>query len=75
MQGINAEFEQLFKIWEHDKSTSTTATGYENDYSGVSAKEYTEYVYHEYRWTGNNYKGQRPPEVVEIVRKWLKETL
>jgi curved DNA-binding protein CbpA len=74
MQKINAEFEQLFNVWEHDKSVSTAASGYENDYSGASAKEYTEYVYHEYRWTGNNYNGQHPPEVVDIVRKWLKET-
>lgn len=74
MQKINAEFDKLFEIWKHDKSSSANATGYENDYNGASAKEYTEYVYREYRWTGKNYNGQRPPEVVEIIRNWLKET-
>ena len=74
MQNINIEFEKLFKIWEHDTTASTTSTGYENDYSGTSATEYTEYVYREYHWCGSNYKGQRTPEIVEIVRVWLKET-
>ena len=74
MQDINVEFGKLFKIWEHDTTATTTATGYENDYSGTSAKEYAEYVYREYRWCGSNYEGQHAPEIVEIIRLWLKET-
>lgn len=73
MQDINAEFEVLYRIWEH-KSDQTTTSGYENDYNGASAKEYTEHVYREYRWKGKNYKGQNPREIVELIRKWLKET-
>ena len=38
------------------------------------AKEYTKYVYNEYRWKGRNYKGQHAPEIVGLVRAWLKET-
>ncbi len=74
MQQINAEFEKLFVIWEHRTDTTNTASGYEDDYSGATAKQYSEYVYNEYRWQGRNYKGQGPREVIEIVRKWLKET-
>lgn len=74
MQQINIEFEKLFAVWKNDTRITDTATGYEYDYTGASAKEYTDYVYNEYRFRGSNYKGQRPPEVVEIVRKWLKET-
>lgn len=53
---------------------SADTTGYEYDYSGATAKEYAEYVYNEYRWKGRNYKGQHAPEIVELVRTWLKET-
>lgn len=74
MQQINLEFERLYALWKDKPSASTSPTGYENDYSGASAKEYTEYVYNEYRWKGRNYKGQHAPEIVEIVRKWLKES-
>jgi curved DNA-binding protein CbpA len=74
MQKINGEFEKLFKIWEHHTEKNTVKTGYENDYSGTSATEYTQYVYNEYRFRGSNYKGQSPKEVCEIIRKWLKET-
>ena len=31
-------------------------------------------MYNEYRWKGRNYKGQHAPEIVALVRAWLKET-
>jgi curved DNA-binding protein CbpA len=74
MQMINLEFEKLFAIWKDDTRTVESATGYESDYCGASAHEYTEYVYNEYRFRGSNYKGQSPKEVVDILRIWLKET-
>ena len=74
MQQINLEFERLFAIWKDDTTVSVKASGYENDYAGASANEYTEYVYNEYRWKGRNYNGQMRGEIVEIIRKWLKET-
>lgn len=74
MQQVNIEFERLFEKWKDCTSASANSTGYEYDYSGATAKEYTEYVYNEYRWKGRNYKGQHTPEVVELVRAWLKET-
>jgi hypothetical protein len=74
MQQINLEFEKLFAIWKDDTRTVGTATGYESDYSGASAREYTDYVYNEYRYRGSNYKGQTPEEVTGILRVWLKET-
>jgi curved DNA-binding protein CbpA len=74
MQQINLEFEKLFAIWKDDKRTVETATGYEGDYNDSSAKEYTDYVYNEYRFRGSNYKGESPKEVVDILRTWLKET-
>lgn len=74
MQQVNVEFEKLFEKWKDCTSASANSTGYEYDYSGTTAKEYTEYVYNEYRWKGRNYKGQHTPEVVELVRIWLKET-
>lgn len=74
MQQINAEFEQLFAIWKTDTTASSGASGYENDYAGSSAREYTEYVYNEYRWKGRNYKGQMRGEIIEAIRTWLKDT-
>ncbi len=74
MQQINAEFTRLHALWKDDTSASDSASGYENDYAGATAEEYADYVYNEYRWTGSNYKGQHAPEVVELVRNWLKET-
>lgn len=74
MQQINLEFERLYAIWKDDTTVSAVASGYENDYAGASANEYTEYVYNEYRWKGRNYNGQMRGEIVEIIRKWLKET-
>ena len=74
MQQINAEFTRLHALWKDDTSASDSASGYENDYAGATAEEYADYVYNEYRWTGSNYKGQRVPEVVELLRRWLKET-
>ena len=74
MQQINAEFTRLYAVWKDDTTVSATASGYESDYAGATAEEYADYVYNEYRWTGSNYKGQHAPEVVELVRTWLKET-
>lgn len=74
MQLVNTEFERLFEVWKDRTDVSATSTGYEYDYQGATAKEYTEYVYNEYRWKGRNYKGQHAPEIVELVRDWLKET-
>ena len=31
-------------------------------------------MYNEYRWKGRNYKGQHAPEIVGLVRAWLRET-
>ena len=74
MQQINVEFERLHEIWKNDTTVSANASGYENDYAGASAKEYTDFVYNEYRWKGRNYQGQHTPEIVELVRNWMKET-
>lgn len=74
MQQVNVEFEKLYDVWKDSTNMSADTTGYEYDYSGATAKEYTEYVYNEYRWKGRNYKGQHAPEIVELVRTWLKET-
>ena len=74
MQEINAQFERLFQTWEKDTTVSQAATGYENDYSGSTARQYGEYVYNEYRWTGSNYQGQDVRDIIVIIRKWLKDT-
>lgn len=75
MQRINAEFEKLFAVWKDiPVSPSPDINGYENDYNGASAGEYTRYVYNEYRWCGSNYQGQSSREIVQIIRDWLKET-
>lgn len=74
MQQINVEFERLHEIWKNDTTISANASGYENDYAGASAKEYADFVYNEYRWKGRNYQGQHTPEIVELVRNWMKET-
>lgn len=74
MQRVNTEFERLFEAWKDKPDVFATSTVYEYDYPGATAKEYTEYVYNEYRWKGRNYKGQHAPEIVELVRAWLKET-
>lgn len=74
MQQVNIEFEKLYDTWKDSTVVSAGSTGYEYDYSGATAREYTEYVYNEYRWKGRSYKGQHAPEIVELVRTWLKET-
>ena len=74
MQRVNIEFEKLYGIWKDRPDVSASASGYEHDYSGATAREYTKYVYNEYRWKGRNYKGQHAPEIVELTRTWLKET-
>ena len=52
MQQVNSEFERLFEVWKDKTDISVASTGYECDYSGATAREYTEYVYNEYRWKG-----------------------
>ncbi len=74
MQRINAEFERLYAVWKDVPVTDSEPNGYENDYNGASAGEYTRYVYNEYRWCGSNYKGQGAREIMTIIRDWLKET-
>ena len=74
MQQVNTEFGKLFEVWKDKPCISTTPTGYEHDFQDATAKEYTEYVYNEYRWKGRNYNGQSAPEITELVRAWLKET-
>ena len=74
MQQVNTEFGKLFEVWKDKPCVSTTPTGYEHDFQDATAKEYTEYVYNEYRWKGRNYNGQSAPEITELVRAWLKET-
>lgn len=74
MQKLNTEFEKLFEIWKDRPGVSSAATGYEHDYQDATAREYTEYVYNEYRWKGRNYTGQSSPEITELVKTWLKET-
>lgn len=74
MQQVNTEFEKLYDVWKDRQDVSVSTSGYEHDYSGATAREYTEYVYNEYRWKGRNYKGQHAPEIVELTRIWLKET-
>ena len=58
MQQVNTEFGKLFEVWKDKPCVSTTPTGYEHDFQDATAKEYTEYVYNEYRWKGRNYNGQ-----------------
>ena len=60
MQQVNIEFEGLFEIWKDKPDVPTASTGYEHDYPGATAKEYTEYVHNEYRWKGRNYRGSTP---------------
>ena len=74
MQEVNAEFDKLYKIWQHRKDETTSRTGYESDYDGATSKQYSESVYNEYRWQGSRYKGQYAPEIIETVRGWLKDT-
>lgn len=74
MQRINAEFERLYVVWKDVPAVTSDFNGYENDYNGATAGEYTRYVYDEYRWCGSNYKGQSSPEIVVIIRQWLKDT-
>ena len=53
MQQVNTEFGRLFEAWKDKPDVFATSTGYEYDYPGATAKEYTEYVYNEYRWYGH----------------------
>jgi hypothetical protein len=74
MQEINLQFEKLYPVWVLLEIELETVNGYEDDYADASAKEYADYVYNEYRWRGHNYRGQSNPEIIEILRHWIKET-
>jgi len=74
MQEINLQFEKLYQFWQDDQTVLETVTGYEADYADATAKEYTDYVYNEYRWRGHNYRNQSNAEIIEILRNWIKET-
>ena len=74
MQKINVEFEKLYDIWKDRPATQGTASGYENDFTDATAREYTQHVYNEYKFTGRHYNGQSVKEVTEIIRDWLKKT-
>lgn len=78
MQEINNEFQRLYKIWKDKKPETTataSATGYENEYEGATAREYAEHVYEEYGWKGSRFNSnQTNADIVKIVRKWLKST-
>lgn len=72
MQEINAEFEKLYNSLKDCKET--TNTGYETDYQGATAKEYTQHVYEEYGWTGKNYTGEHDlQKLAKIFRDWLRK--
>lgn len=74
MQEINKEFEQLFNAWKDKKETEDN-TGYENDYEGATAKEYTNNVYNEYGWTGSRYDGRLTlSDICKKVAAWVKKT-
>lgn len=49
MQQVTTEFGRLFEAWKEKPDIPSTSTGYEYDYPGATAKEYTGYVYNEYR--------------------------
>lgn len=72
MQEINAEFEALYNSLKDCKET--TNTGYETDYQGATAEEYTQHVYEEYGWTGKNYTREyNLQKLAKIFRGWLKK--
>lgn len=72
MQEINAEFEKLYNSLKDCKET--TNTGYETDYQGATAQEYTQHVYEEYGWTGKNYTGEHDlQKLAKIFRDWLRK--
>lgn len=74
MQRINEEFVRLYAVWKDVPAAASNLNGYENDYNGATAGEYTRHVYDEYRWRGSKYEGQSSPEIVIIIRQWLKDT-
>ena len=53
MQQVNTEFGKLFEVWKDKPCVSTAPTGYEHDFQGATAKEYTEYVYKGATTTGS----------------------
>lgn len=76
MKAINAEFEKLYAVWEHRPERSNDPNGYDDDFAAASAKEYTSYVYNEYKWAGSNWKLHHEysnKKICQYVRTWLKE--
>ena len=74
MQEINLQFEKLYDRFQKSGAAEHDQTGYANDYEGATSEQYTQHVYNEYRWCGSRYKGQRPKEILDLLRTWLKET-
>lgn len=76
MQELNAAFEQIYKKLAASKETvHTTNTGYETDYEGATAHEYSEHVYNEYGWKGSRCNGNlSKDDITNLIRRWLKET-
>lgn len=75
MKEINAEFERLFEVWKNRPETEDN--GYESDYASATAREYTGYVYNEYKWAGENFKKHQELDkgkIKDYVREFLKET-
>lgn len=75
MQAINEEFGKLYKSLEFKKETVKSNTGYEDDYAGSTAYEYSQHVYNEYGWKGERYNSSLGmSDLTDIFRKWLKKT-
>lgn len=77
MQAINAEFKSLYKIWKDRPDPEAEETGYANDGARMSASQYAEHVWSEYRWVGENFKRSNEystKRICEHIRTWLKET-
>ena len=73
MQEINDEFTELYEIWKDRKEVANN--GYDEDYKGATAKEYSDFVYHEYCWKGENFDSSlRGNDLGKIFRQWLKKT-
>lgn len=73
MKAINGEFERLYDIWKNVKSVGKT--GYETEYEGATAKQYTDFVGREYRFTGSRYSHNLSMTDLSVIfRKFLKET-
>ncbi len=73
MQAINTEFEKLFEVWKD--RTEVDYNGYENDFMEArTARQYTDYVWNEYRWKGSRYDGNlNKNDLAEKFREFVKQ--